>query len=95
MAQNLQIKCINKVPRNDPNESIDYVGGVNQDGTRWKLTLANAIAGIENGKWKFYVAINGQSVWVVVATSRAGNKYLKTEPDSSTSNNLLSLPECP
>jgi hypothetical protein len=93
MANTAQITCINKIPRNDPNESITHVGGQSIDG-RWKLTLADAIGRIERGEWKFYVAVNGKSVWVVVAISRAGNKYLKTEADSSTQNNLLSLPEC-
>lgn len=94
MTTNVHIDCINKIPRNDPNESITHIGGKNSDGSRWKLTLADAIAGAEAQKWRFYTSVNGKSVWVVVAISRAGNKYLKTEADSSTSNNLLSLPEC-
>lgn len=94
MANTAQISCINKIPRNDPNESITHVGGKGSDGKPWKLTLADAIHHIESGAWKFYVSVNGKSVWVVVAVSRANNKYLKTEPDSATTNNLLSLPEC-
>ena len=31
----------------------------------------------------------------VVAVSRFGNKYIKTEADGDQPNNLLSLPECP
>lgn len=95
MAANVQITCIIKVPRDDPNESIDYVGGTNPDGTRWQLSLASAIEGIESGKWKFYVSVNGNTARVVIAISRAGNKYLKTEADDSQRNNLLSLPKCP
>lgn len=94
MAKTAQITCINKIPRDDPNESITHVGGTNNDGTSWKLDLATAIRYIESGEWGFYVSVKGKSVWVVVAISRAGNKYLKTEPDNSTSNNLLSLLEC-
>lgn len=94
MAHHAQISCINKVPRSDPNESISYVGGI-ANGSRWKLTLADAIGRIERGEWQFYVNVRGNSTWVVVAVSRAGNKYLKTQADDSTSNNLLSLPECP
>jgi hypothetical protein len=43
----------------------------------------------------FFVHVGGKSVWVIVATSRFGNKYLKTESDGEHPNNLLSLPECP
>lgn len=94
MAQNVQISCINKTPRMDPHDRIQSVGGVNSDGTRWKLGQHEAIAGVETGKWQFYVSVQGKSVWVVVATSRWGNKYLKTQDDGEQPNNLLSLPEC-
>lgn len=47
-------------------------------------------------EWRFYVERpQDDSVWVVVARSAAGNKYLKTEADGDAPNNLLSLPECP
>lgn len=92
----VQIKCINKADRDDPWEQITHVGGTNANGTRWRLTLAAAIEGAESGKWHFWVAVEGaDSVWVEVAVSRFGHKYLKTEADGETPNNLLSLPECP
>ena len=95
MAQQVQIGCINKSDCPNPHERILYVGGVNPDGTRWKLSQEQAIAGIEDGRWQFYVSVNGQTVWVIVAVSRYGNKYLKTTADGEHPNNLLSLPECP
>ena len=95
MADTHQIKCINKSDRQNAHERIKSIGGTNADGTRWKLPLQDAIAGIEAGKWKFWVSAGGKSVWVIVATSQYGHKYLKTENDGEQPNNLLSLPECP
>lgn len=95
MADNIQIKCINKTDRTSAHERIKSIGGVNSNGTPWKLSLEQAIKDIEAGKYRFYVSVNGSSVRVIVAVSAAGNKYLKTENDGEQPNNLLSLPECP
>lgn len=90
---NVEIRCINKTNRSDPHERIQNIGGVNGDGTRWKLSVAKAIEGIASGKWRFYVKAGGKTAWVIVATHN-GRKYLKTEADGIHPNNLLALPEC-
>lgn len=96
MAMSVEISCINKTPRFDPWDRIQFIGGINPNGSRWKLSQPEAIAGIENGTWDFYVGstILGR-VPVIIATSRFGNRYLKTQSDGEHPNNLLSLPECP
>jgi Protein of unknown function (DUF3892) len=90
-----EIKCINKSDRQNPHERILHVGGVNGDATRWKLSQQDAVQHIKQGKYAFFVRKNGQEVNVIVATSRFGNEYIKTEADGDMPNNLLSLPECP
>src|SRR4051812_21320210 len=89
----IEIKCVNKTNRISPHERITHVGGYSDKA--WKITQESAIAFIENGEWEFYVRVGGNSVNVIVAVSRFGNKYLKTENDGEQPNNLLSLPECP
>jgi hypothetical protein len=89
----LQIRCINKEPRYDPHLRIRMIGGLNQDGSRWRLLLEDAITGIEEAKWRFYVSAGGRTVWVVIAEHER-RKYLKTEADGYSPDNLLSLEEC-
>lgn len=90
-----RVQCISKTPRDDPHDRISHIGGTNPNGNRWKLTQTDAIAGIDSGKWSFYVERpTGDRVDVIVAT-RLGRKYLKTTADGDQPNNLLSLPECP
>ena len=94
MAESVQVHCINKTDRQSRHERIKNIGGVNADGSRWTLTEAAAIKGIEEGKWRFWTAGGGESTWVIIATHE-GRKYLRTEADTTTRDNLLSLPECP
>lgn len=71
-----------------------YIGGMNSDGKNWKLTQKEAIDSIKSGKYAFHVQVNGKAVNVIVAKSRYGNEYIKTEADGDEPNNLLSLMEC-
>jgi hypothetical protein len=95
MATRVKVECVNKTNRTDPHERISHIGGRKQDGSRWRLTEPDAIVGIEEGKWSFYVERPaGHYVDVIIAT-RLGKKYLKTTADGEQPDNLLSLPECP
>lgn len=92
MPNSFRIRCINKQPRNDIHHRITHVGGVGE--TRWKLTVEDVIERIESGREAFHTEEVGHIRKVVVAV-RLGRKYIKTEADRDTPDNLLSLPECP
>lgn len=95
MATSVQIKCINKSNRMSPHERITYLGGINQDGSHWRLLQEQAIRGMKDGTWSFFVERpGGHRVAVVIARSASGHEYFKTEPDGEQPNNLLALPEC-
>ncbi len=86
-----EIRCINKSDRYNAWERIRNVGGVNANGSRWKLSQEDAISHIERQGWTFYVRSGGHRVDCIVAISAAGNKYIKTKADGETPNNLLAL----
>lgn len=93
MTNTIEIKCINKNPRNDAYTRITHVGGFTDK--RWKITLDDAIGYIESKEWAFYTTSPQGHRRNVIVASRLGRKYLKTEADHDTPDNLLSLAECP
>lgn len=89
-----QVSCINKTNRTSPHERIIRIGGI-YGGKRWSCTQKEAISYIESGAHSFFVNVRGNIVDIVVKISALNNKYLTTEADGITQNNLLSLSECP
>ena len=90
VTETVQVTCINKTDRPDSHERIHSIGGAS-----WKMSQQQAIASIEAGTYQFYVRAGGRSVWVIIAVSEDGHKYLKTQADGPQPDNLLSLRECP
>ena len=62
---------------------------------RWQLPLDDAVQGVLDGRWDFFIQLGVyDTVSVVVATSPSGGRYLKTEVDQDTPDELLFLPQC-
>ena len=95
MPSRYQIHCVSRSYRLNHDRRIRNIGGVNPDGARWKISEAAAIAGIESGRWSFYVSRAGHQVDIVIAISKYGSKYIKTADDDGLHpDSLLALPEC-
>ena len=94
MGSRHQICCIGRSAFLNHHQRLRMLGGVNPDGSRWKITEAAAIAGIEAGQWQFFISRAGQELDVLVATSRYGSKYLKTAEDGLQPESLLALLDC-
>lgn len=84
----VQVKCINKQPRNNPHEGITHLGG---DG--WKWTRQEVINSIEAGTNSFFTLVQGNRGDIGVVDGPNG-KYLRTYADGKWNDNLLSLREC-
>ena len=87
------VRCITTTDKMEDHKIISHIGGKYGD-NHWWMSVEDAIKKIELEGFSFWVSRNGKKVAVVVAT-REGTKYLKTDPDDSTNNNLLELPACP
>lgn len=87
-----QVTCIRKRDRQNPHERIEGIGG--HSPSQWYIPEETAIRNVERDAQSYYTSVGGHSVWVIVATHN-GRKYLKTQADSYSPDNLLSLPECP
>lgn len=85
----VQVTCINKLPRNNTHEGITHLG--NSTG---KWTRQNVIDWIESRTHTFYTSVNGKRAEVGVVDGPNG-KYLRTYADGYYNDNLLALPECP
>ncbi len=88
MAISRQVKCINKGDRYNPHTRIINIGG---DG--WKESQPAAIKQIQTGTHSYWVNAGGFTANVIVEFHN-GNPYLKTDRDTTTVDNLLSLKEC-
>jgi hypothetical protein len=87
MAQ--QVTCINRNTRTNPHERITHIGWPGN-----KISAEQAIRNIESGIQSYFVRVAGHEVKIIVV-ERQGVKYLKTQNDGDSPDNLLSLPDCP
>jgi hypothetical protein len=72
----------------DPENRIDGVGGT------WGSKGARTVIEEIDASGDYFVEVDGALVDIVVV-ERDGRRYLRTDPDQTTANNLLSLPTCP
>jgi hypothetical protein len=82
--QTLIVTCASK----DQSGNVIAIGGF-AEGLRWRHTSEQAIAYIRSGTHEYRVArANGPYV------RPYGDRFLRSDPDPSTTNNLESLPSC-
>ncbi|MBI5831282.1 MAG: DUF3892 domain-containing protein [Armatimonadetes bacterium] len=93
MAQRHRVRCIVKTGQTEPWSCIAAIGGLNMNNTPWRVSVAEAIAGMEAEQWAFYVLRHGRQVDLVVA-EQDGHRYLKAGRDGIEPKGLLQLPEC-
>lgn len=93
MAKPFRQRVVSTVGRaysRDPFERVACIGGTNADRTRWNLSQTAAIVLIERGTDEFVFQVGDQRVRVVVLT-HGGEKYLKSERESTHPDELLNV----
>lgn len=94
MAKRFRITCIKKPHHQSPVEHITDVGG----GT-WTLSVETVMERIEStgaDHEDFYVRVGeAETDVIVVAASSNKRKHIRTKPDGTQRDNLLSLQDCP
>lgn len=92
-----QVKCIRQDSWRERHEKITHIGGDwGIGGTRMVITEAEAIRDLTPPVDNTYFVRDtyGDEAEVQVVTHHNGKKYLRTHRDSTTKDNLLSLPPC-
>ena len=84
----VQVRCVNKQPRQDPYHGITHLGG---DG--WKWTRQQVIDSI-SGRTNTFFTLVGQSRAEVAVVDGPNGQYVRTHADGKWNDNLLALPEC-
>jgi hypothetical protein len=87
-----EIACVNKPDRQSLVEDITHVGGYGAG--EWKLPVEEVIRRIEERIEGFFVRVGANEVDVFVVSPIGQRKHIRTNPDLTKADNLLSLPVC-
>jgi hypothetical protein len=85
--QMIEVAYVTKDMRRDPYERITHLGGAG-----WQRSQPDVVQQIEQGQEDYYILLDGIPAKLIVALSRFGAKYLKTELEVEEPHILPSLP---
>ena len=90
----LEVTHILEAESDVPYRSVAAVGGTMAEGARWLVSQADAVRGVEEGRWSFYVCgRGGRKISLVVGCAEDGTRYLKGPKDPVDPVTLLLLPK--
>ncbi len=89
-----RIDCITKPHPHSPLEHITHVGGTRSSGLRFKITRTQCADDINSRRESYFVQVGSDKIGVETYVLH-GTKFIKTKPDNTKRDNLLSLPQCP
>jgi hypothetical protein len=96
VRQSARIDCVHLREQTAAHRRVEAIAGVAADGNAWRMTVGDAVAGIEQDRCRFHVAEpQGMVTEVGVVTTSSGDKYLDTITRTGRRSIALhELPEC-
>jgi len=92
----VRVTCINKDGgyHENPYTAITYLGWVKDSGGETGKSTRLEMYDFVKGGGEAYVQVGAARAVLIAAITPGGTKYVKTQADSTTKDNLLKLPEC-
>jgi hypothetical protein len=94
MAVILKVKWVDLSDHPDPCQRIRHIGG-SSGKFQWRHTPAQAIEGIDQGQFIYFVEKDARALKLEVGLAPNGSKFLKTQADGDPIEVLFKLPESP
>ena len=93
----IRITCITRNSNNDenPHTGISFLGWTEDEtGKKGVDTREQMYQWVKEGGRAYVRDANGDVAYLIAEISTRGTKYVKTKPDGTKADNLLSLNEC-
>lgn len=85
---------VKKISQGPMKGDITHIGGINEAGENWNISVNEAIEGINSGNWEFYIVEKLEEVQVSSCTVNDSETFLSTIGQGYLHNLLEELPEC-
>ena len=92
--EKFRIFFVKKTTKGPSEGDITHVGGINELGEKWSISIDEAIEGINAGIWEFYLLENFEEIPVNICTLNASETFLTAKGQGYLHNLLEDLPEC-
>lgn len=79
MATKHEVTSITKSIGTNGHEMITHISGNGNESRVWEISQHEAILGIENNKWEFFVNQDFKTHKLIICKCPLGTKYLKIE----------------
>ncbi|MBB5635312.1 putative FlaG/YvyC family protein [Pedobacter cryoconitis] len=89
-----KVICITKPNVNSSHEHITHIGYYDSNLKKVIITVKDAIKRIDANSLEFYVQTGSDKAYVKVVRVQGHEAFIKTIPDNTKRDNLLSLPQC-